>query len=192
MFQHLQKLITYFLQTIASSSIGILFKILRPFKKFLILTNPLLVNLLIWINLKSLLAEMYLMIVKSCSKAGCKLRLLSVIQSIWGYLLLLVGLRNKFSILSKIECGRSWKVGQKNFYQLLGEKFWSNQWFKQFLRMWWVVFYFWWAYVSILKVWLVSSGGVANKVSVKFIGLNGRHYARKKRKVERFSNISWG
>ena len=161
---------------IASFSVGILFKILRPFMKFLILTN--------------LLAKMYLMIVKFCSRVGCKLRLLSAIQSIWGCLLLLVDLRNKFSILSKIGCGRSWKVGKKNFYQLLRENFWSNQWFKQFLRMWWVVFYFRWVYVSILKVWLVSFGGVANKVNVNFIGLNRRHYIRKER-WNRLSNILW-
>jgi len=182
LLEEFQKLIIYFLQMIASFFVGTLFKILRPFKKFLILTNQLLVNLLIWINLKSLLAEMYLVIVKSCSKVGCKLRLLSVIRSIWGFLLLLVGLRNKFSILSKTGCGRSWKVGKKNFYQLLAEKVWSNQWFKRFLHMRWVVFYFRWVYVSILKVWLVSSGKVTYKVSIKLIGLNGRHYVRKKKK----------
>jgi len=47
---------------IASFFAGILFKILVQLKEFLILTNMLLVNLSIWINPKSLLAEMYMMI----------------------------------------------------------------------------------------------------------------------------------
>jgi len=53
------------------------------------------------------------MIIKSCSKVGCKLRLLSVIQSIWGCLLLLVGLKNMFSIFSKIGCGRKKRLERK-------------------------------------------------------------------------------
>jgi len=52
----------FFLQMIASFFAGILFKILIQLKEFLILTNMLLVNLSIWINPKSLLAEMYMMI----------------------------------------------------------------------------------------------------------------------------------
>jgi len=34
------------------------------------------------------------------------------------------------------------RLERKNFYQPMGEKFWSNQWFKQFMCMWLVVFYF--------------------------------------------------
>jgi len=63
------------------------------------------------------------MIAKTCYNVGWKLWLLSVIQSIWGRLLLLVGLSNIFSNVSKIGCGNSWKIGKKNFYQLYEEIF---------------------------------------------------------------------
>ena len=93
----------------SSLFVVILFKMLRPFTECLILMSLFPVNLSTWINQKSLSAEMYL-IVKFCSKIGCKLRLLSVARSIWGYQVLLVGLSNKFSILSKI--------GDTKFYLL--------------------------------------------------------------------------
>jgi len=87
--------------------VGILFNMLISFKECLIFTNLFMVNLSIWINKNSLSVEMYMMIIKFCSKVWHKLRLLSVIEWIWGYLLVLVGVSNLFIILSKIECGRS-------------------------------------------------------------------------------------
>jgi len=128
-FRH-AKLIFFFVQIIGLFLV-ILFKMLKKFKEYLIFTNIFLVNLLIWISLKSLLVEMYLLIVKSCFKVRYKL----FVECHSKYLGLsaFVG-RSKKQVFNFVQ-DRVWmKIkGWKKILSTTAREVLINKWFKQFL-----------------------------------------------------------